>query len=242
MIYKTEKVRPFGQGIGILLLDCLAPHIPGDVANATSYSYPVRYELVEGFTFSKLENKEKDAFAPLLEAAKKLQASGVKAITADCGFFALFQKEMADALDIPVFMSSLLQVPFISQIIGADNKVGIISAVGATLDDSAFLSAVGIERSSVVIRGLENKPYFHDFAILETGILDTEKIQGEVVETALEMVAQNPKIKAILLECSMMSSYSNAVQEATGLPVFDYITMIDYVYSCVVKKKFNGNM
>jgi hypothetical protein len=32
------------------------------------------------------------------------------------------------------------------------------------------------------------------------------------------------------------------VQEATGLPVFDYSTMIDYVFSAVVRKRFEGYM
>jgi len=32
------------------------------------------------------------------------------------------------------------------------------------------------------------------------------------------------------------------VQEAVYLPVFDFITMINYVYSAVVKKEFQGFM
>jgi hypothetical protein len=32
------------------------------------------------------------------------------------------------------------------------------------------------------------------------------------------------------------------VQEATGLPVFDYNTMIRYVYSAVVRRRFDGFM
>jgi hypothetical protein len=32
------------------------------------------------------------------------------------------------------------------------------------------------------------------------------------------------------------------VREATGLPVFDYLTMIDFVYSAVVKRNFQGFM
>lgn len=240
MIYKTDIVRPFGQGIGIILLDCLAPHIPGDVANASTYDFPVTYELAEGFDFKKLENKEKDAIQLIIDAALKLQRKGVKAITADCGFFALFQKEMTEALDVPVFMSSLLQVPFIQRIIGFDKKVGIISAVGKSLDED-FLSSVGINKESVIIKGLEDKPHFHEFAIVESGILDPKKIEKEVVETALE-IAENKSVKAILLECSMMPSYGYAVQQTTGLPVFDFVTMINHVYSAVVKKPFVGHM
>ena len=35
---------------------------------------------------------------------------------------------------------------------------------------------------------------------------------------------------------------AQAVQKATGVPVFDYITMINFVFSAVVKQKFEGYM
>ena len=48
---------------------------------------------------------------------------GCRAIAAECGYFAYFQKDIAGYVDVPVFMSSLLQVPFIQQIIGPDRQV-----------------------------------------------------------------------------------------------------------------------
>ena len=44
----------------------------------------------------------------------------------------------------------------------------------------------------------------------------------------------NPAIAGMQLAAAVQC----AVQEATGLPVFDYLTMINYVYSAVVKKVF----
>lgn len=51
-------------------------------------------------------------------AKKMVEEDGVKAFTTSCGFNAIFQKKLADALDVPVFTSSLLQVPYMQQIIG----------------------------------------------------------------------------------------------------------------------------
>jgi len=45
-----------------------------------------------------------------------------------------------------------------------------------------------------------------------------------------------------LMESSVYPPYGAAVQEAVNLPVFDYVTMINYVYSSVVKKRFHGFM
>ncbi len=67
-------------------------------------------------------------------------------------------------------------------------------------------------------------------------------MEKEVVEAALELIERDPSVKAILLECSMLPPYSKAVQEATGLPVFDFITMIDHVYSSVVQRRYDGYM
>ncbi|MCG8485683.1 MAG: aspartate/glutamate racemase family protein [Clostridia bacterium] len=240
MIYKAKKGQMnYGEAIGILLLDFVAPFIPGDVGNASTYHYPVRYKLVEGLTFDRLLNKDKTALDILIKAAKELEKDGVRGVTADCGFFALFQKEIADALDVPVFLSSLLQGSFISTIVGKGNKVGVISAVGSSLDET-FFNAVNADKSDFIVKGLEDTEHFKKFGIEESGVLDTELIEGEVVTAAKEMIEENPNIKAILLECSMLPPYGKAVQDATGLPVFDFITMIDYVFSAVVKKRYDG--
>ena len=240
MRYTAKKGQMnYGEAIGILLLDFVAPFIPGDVGNATTYNYPVRYKLVEGLTFDRLLNKDRSALDILIKAAKELQNEGVRAITADCGFFALFQKEVAEALDIPVFLSSLLQAPFISTTIGKGKKVGIISAVGSSLDQT-FFDAVNINGADVIVRGLEDQEHFSKFGIEESGTFDSEQIEEEVVTVAKDLIKQNPEIKAILLECSMLPPYGKAVQDATGLPVFDFITMIDHVYTAVVKKRYEG--
>lgn len=94
------------------------------------------------------------------------------------------QEGVAEALDIPVFLSSLLQVPFISSIIAKDKKVGIVSAKADSLDDDRFLDSVNIDRERVVIRGMENKENLYKFGIMEEGYLDTERIEQEVLEVS----------------------------------------------------------
>jgi hypothetical protein len=92
--------------------------------------------------------------------------------------------------------------------------------------------------SGLVIRGLQNQKHFKDAAIDEIGILDSDGIRAEVVQAAKEIISDHPEIRSLLLECSMLPPYSEGVQQATGLPVYDFLTMIDYVYSAVVKKHF----
>ena len=241
MIFKAQKGQvSAGEAVGILLLDTCVPFIPGDVANATTYAYPVRFKKVEGFTVARAIGKDPSVYDDLERAAKDLVSQGVKAVTGDCGFMGIHQQRLAHDLGVPVFLSSLTQIPFITHIIGPLKKVGVISASGQSLDAS-LLAAVGItDTSRVVIAGLENRKHFHSFAIEETGYLDSDAVEKEVVETAVDLVGNNKGIGALLLECSLLPPYAKAIQEVTELPVFDYITMIDYVYSALVKRRYGG--
>ncbi len=65
-------------------------------------------------------------------------------------------------------------------------------------------------------------------------------VEGEVVATARRLVDEHESVKAILLECSLLPPYAAAVQQAVNLPVFDYITMINYVFNAVVKQRYDG--
>ena len=244
MLYKAKKGQAsYGEAIGILLLDTsFAPYIPGDVANATTYSFPVRFKKVNGLTIERMFNKDIRFLNRVIEAGRELVEEGIKAITGDCGFMALFQREVAKQLEVPVFLSSLLQLPFLIKIVGEGWKVGIITANSRILDD-ALLKEVGIENMNFLyIKGMEDKENFKKAIIDEIGWLDSKKIENEVVSVAKEMVKEDPRIKVILLECSCLPPYGAAVQEVVNLPVFDYITMINYVYSAVVKKKYEGFM
>ena len=243
MIYSTPKGQfSAGEAIGILLLETAVPFIPGDVANATTYAFPVRFQKVKGFSVRRALSKDPAVYEDLREAAGDLVQQGVRAVTGDCGFMGIHQKKLARELDVPVFLSSLLQIPFISLLIGENAKVGIVTADSKSLNVD-LLAAVGVtDPKNLVIGGLENSPEFYRFAIEETGSLDAAAVEQEVVTVARNMVADNPQVRALLLECSLLPPYAAAVQAAVNLPVFDYITMINYVFGAVVKQEYRGFM
>ncbi len=76
--------------------------------------------------------------------------------------------------------------------------------------------------------------------MVESGELDATRIEAEVITAARKMLEEDVSIGAILLECADLPPYSKVVQQAVGLPVFDFVTMINYVFSAVVQKKFDG--
>ncbi|WP_188207258.1 aspartate/glutamate racemase family protein [Alkalibacillus aidingensis] len=243
MIIQAKKGQvSYGESIGIMLLDTFTPFIPGDVGNATTYSFPVRFQRIEGFTFDKLLAKDRSMLETIMEAGHNLVREGVRAITADCGYMAMYQEEVANELKVPVFMSSLLQIPFISTMLGQGEKIGLLCSNAEHFDEE-LLSIIGLQyTASLCVKGMEGKENFRKAAHDEIGELDPQVIEEEVVSAVQELVAENPEVKVILLECSSLPPYSKAVQQAVQLPVFDYVTMINYVHSTLVQKGYSGYM
>lgn len=243
MIYRTKPGQvSYGEAIGILLIDSEAPFIPGDVANANTYPFPVRFQRVTGLTVKRILSHDLTALEDVMEAALALKKEGVRAITSDCGFMALYQQALAEKLELPVFLSSLLQVPFLSHLIPDKHKIGILTVDSDALTEDVLALCGANLPGRIVIEGLQHAPAFSAAFIEETGELDYFKVQQEVSQAARKMVERDPMVKTILLECSVLPPYGEAVQQAVGLPVFDFVTMIRYVFSAVVREKGAGFM
>lgn len=231
----------YGEQIGILILDAAYPCIPGNVGNATTYNFPVRFQEVRGASIDRLLNQRDPALKDVfIEAALALQNCGVKAITGACGFMAYFQEEVAAAVEIPVFLSSLLQIPFMHAMAGG--RVGIITANASQLTPRHFSACAISSQIPIAIAGMEKQTEFCEAILKERGTLDSAAIEREVTEVARQLVADYPDVKSILLECSDLPPYAHAVQTVTGLPVFDFITMINYVQQTTLRRPYIGAM
>lgn len=243
MIIQAKKGQTsYGEEIGILMLDTFTPFIHGDVGNAATFPFPVRYQRVEGFTVARALGKAHSVLDPIIDAAAALEREGVKAITGDCGYMILHQRNVSQSVSVPVFLSSLLQLPFILSILPHEKKAGIICANSESLD-AELLSAAGIHSPErLAIHGMQDYPSFHDTFIRETGALDTGRVRKEMADAARALIADHPDTGAILLECSCLPPYSAAVHEATGLPVFDYITMINHVHNAVAPRRYEDRL
>ena len=232
-----DRGYPFyGVSIGILLMDTSFVRIPGDIGNALTWDFPVYYRVVKGATYERvvLEGDPK-LIQPFVEAAQELEGMGVKAITTSCGFLALFQKELAQSVNVPVFTSSLIQIPLVYAMLSGDRKVGIITANARSLT-SRHLRVVGAEGIPHVIMGLEGEKEFS--RMISSPSYDPLKIEKACVRVAKKLKRNHPEVGAIVLECTNLPPYSRAIQEALDVPVFDIVTLTNMVHSSIVKKDF----
>jgi len=238
--------RPFyGNALGVLVLNTIYPAIPGNVANATSYNFPVRFKVMDIPTdwWCDKQGPDEERYQIYLKAAKELEAEGVRAITSGCGFFAIYQKKASAELNVPLFASPLLMVPMVSRMIGSNKKVGIITAGGKHLTEGSFLHDVGIDDSiPIAVKGMENSTEFQKVIIEQSKPVDTKKFESEVVGVAKTLMEENPDIGAFVFECSDLPPCAKAVSDATGLAVFDFISLAHLVYRATFPKAYQGFM
>jgi hypothetical protein len=244
MIYTVKPGQvTFGQPVGIIMMESFMPFPPGTPGNATTFDYPVLYERVRQADMEHLVYEGDEALeSPMLEAGRRLVNAGVRAVTGNCGFMILFQETLARELPVPVSMSSLLQLPFVSRLLKPGEMIGIISASERSLSPRHMEIALRGADVEYVIAGMEEQPAFHAAIHAEVGELDFDKVETEVVTVAQGLVESHPRVAALLFECTDLPPYAAAVQEATGLSVFDWSTMVDYVCSAVLRRRFEGYM
>ncbi len=226
----------YGQDLGILMLDTRFPRIPGDIGNAKSFPFPVRYKRVEGASPKRVvEEGDPELLEPFIAAARELEAEGVKAITTSCGFLALFQRELAAAVSIPLFSSSLLQIPLLYEIFGRRGRAGVLTARAASLTERHFRNC-GVQGIPLVVAGMDEKPEFTRVFLEKSSpeqepSLDVEIAEKELKAVAAAMVAADPDIRFVVLECTNMPPFKKAIQESCGKPVFDIISLAGYIHS-----------
>ena len=228
-----------GHAIGIVVLETWYPLLPGNVANATTFDFPVRYKILREATVERIMRADPALLDMIIEAGHELEQEGVRALVGACGYFANYQREVASALDIPVFLSSLLQVPMISSALKPEQQVGILVANAKAVNESMFAACGITSNTPIAYLGMEEQPEFRN--ILDYGgQFHYDKFEAEVVNQAQRLVEENPNIGAILLECSDLPPFARSVQRAVKLPVFDFISMINWVYHGMVQRAYQG--
>jgi len=217
--------------IGVLNLDVAperaAPQVenPGYLRCADTFDFPVEKEIVKGARMGKVLAGDPSLIPAFVEAAKNLEARGVKGIVGDCGFIAIYQKELAQAVSVPVISSSLILVPLVYRLLPPDKKVGILTAHSGALSEM-FFTAVGWNTKDipVAIKGMNELPPEAMDRFLDLSQEGAAGRERDFVQLVKELVAENPEVGAIVIECTVMQPSAYAIQKAVNLPVFDITT------------------
>jgi hypothetical protein len=222
------------------MIDGLATCLPGSIANAASYGVPVLYRKVVGATGDRILDGDETLTAPLVDAARDLVRQGAQGITSNCGFAALYQPALAGAVSVPVFVSSLLQVPQVAATLPVNRKVGILTYDAAHLGPRHF-RAVGWDPSHlpVAVAGVRGLPAWEMLSKPE-GEIDPEAMWADLRRVAEELCRREPSVAALVLECTAMCPFAPALQAALRRPVFDLNSLIHYMLRALRYPAYEG--
>ena len=220
------------------MLDTRFPRIPGDIANARTWNVPVLYRVVPRSTPRQaVYEKGEKILDGFIEAAKELVKMGADVITTNCGFLCLFQEKMAEAVQVPVATSSLMQVPLVQKLLPKNKKVGILTIHKPSLTND-HLNAAGIPLDTPII-GTENGKEFTR-AILEDEMeMNIDDAREDHIEAARKLIKENPNVGAIVMECTNMSPFAADVRKDLGIPVFNIYTFIEWFQSGLLPARFS---
>ncbi|GAB2720215.1 MULTISPECIES: aspartate/glutamate racemase family protein [Comamonas] len=207
--------------IGILMLDTQFPRPPGDIGNLQTWAtlgIPVRMHKVQGASPAKIVREADPRFVqPFVDAARAMQAQGAALITTSCGFLAAYQELLASSVDVPVVSSSLLQCAQLPQ-------PGIVTIAAASLTPR-ILAAAGVPEGTPV-QGVAPDGEFATRILGNEREMDIAQAERDVVAAAVALRQAHPQLQSIVLECTNMPVYRDAVARATGLPVHDVVSLL----------------
>ncbi|RPH44938.1 MAG: aspartate/glutamate racemase family protein [Burkholderiales bacterium] len=220
-----------GRGfVGLLRLDTAFPRPVGDVGNPNTFDFPVRSRVVRGASAARVVRGDATALlAPFIEAGRALASDGAVAIGTSCGFLGPFQRELADALPVPFAASALLQLAWLAPLLPRGRRAGVIT-IDADALDARHLAAAGAPPDTPVV-GLRRDGALARAVFGDAPRLDRERIRDEVVEAGLRLRAAVPGLGAIVLECTNLPPYRDALARAVGVPVHDCNTLLRWLWA-----------
>lgn len=215
---------------------------PGDPLNALSFQFPLIYETVKNATLWNVvasEQYTEEFLQNFIDACNKLANRGAVGIITSCGFLAQVQQRLAAKISIPIITSSLLQVPLLLAARHVNEHLGIITFDSSTLGEAHFrgigVTSEMLKRITIIgcpangaLRGViqNGDPYVH------------EELEAEIVTGAKDLISRDPQITVFLLECTQMPPFAQAIFHATGKPVYDVVTLVDWFYSGLRPRTF----
>jgi len=200
-------------------------------------------KAVEGLNAFQLFDNDRSVVGGLISTAEYLVKNGCRSIIGACGFFGNYQREVADAVPVPVALSSMCQVAWVLSTLKKDQKVAVMSANGDNITQN-IMDACGIrEPERLIINSMRWAEHFSGIVQEDRGdAFENGEVRREVVEAALDLIEKNPDIGAFVLECSDMPPYAADIQRAVRLPVFDFITMANWLHNATHQTPFRGWM
>lgn len=213
--------------LGLLMLQTRFPRPPGDIGHPQTFGFAVRRRVVPAATPQQVvgglgQPAGQALLQPFVQAGLALVDEGCQALSTSCGFLALWQAELAAALPVPVWTSSLLQL---AEAARAGQRCGVVTIDSAALT-TAHLRAVGADPATPV-EGITPGSALHRTLLQDLPTLDMADAQAQVLAAADRLLARHPDLTTLVLECTNLPPYADALRQASGRRVLDVVSLLN---------------
>ena len=227
----------YGARVGILMLDTKWPRPPGDTGNALTWPFPVLYKVVPGASARVVIHEQGRGLGPaFLKAAEELVKEGADGITTTGGFLAIFQKQLAEHVQVPVASSSLMQVPLVQRLLPPGKRVGVLSVQGDRITPEHW-DAVGAPHDTPVM-GTEGGREFTRVMLGDTIDMDYEAAEQDILEAGETLLKRHPDVGAIVTENHNMAPYAAALNRRLRIPIYTVYTFVTWFHAGLEPREF----
>jgi Asp/Glu/hydantoin racemase len=147
-----------------------------------------------------------------------------------------YQEAVRAAVNIPVFLSSLLQLPLIARTIRPGRRIAILTAFTARLTPEVLRLAGLPEGVETAVASVEDTPEFLNMAVED---FDRDAFEANMLKAAQGLFDAHDDIGAILLECAVFTPYAAALQKRFSVPVYDFVSLIDYAHYVTNRRSYD---
>jgi hypothetical protein len=120
----------------------------------------------------------------------------------------------------------------VQNMLARQRPVGVITAKKSALTEK-HLQRVGItDFNSIHVEGLEACAEWNKIFSSPAEEINIATVENDIIRLARSMT-KRADIGAFILECTDLPPFADAIRKATGRPVFDIVTLTNYVYQAV---------
>ena len=216
--------------VSLLQLDTSFPRIPGDIGSPETWRAGLDIHVVPELSVARVINSDPGATDMTAVEAAMDRARG-DILTTSCGFLCYWQDRLAARTARPFVSSALLALPDLRWRF-ADDELAILTFNADVLTSPAFAPSLGGFAGPVA--GLAKESHLRQVIANDLPALDRQRAEDEIVRLVDGLCAAGG-VKALLLECTNLPPYKQALKARFDIEIFDILTLIDGMKADIVE-------
>ena len=215
--------------VRLFQLDTSFPRIPGDIGSPETWRAGLDIHVVPELSVARVINSDPGATDMTAVEAAMDRARG-DILTTSCGFLCYWQDRLAARTARPFVSSALLALPDLRGRF-ADDELAILTFNADVLTSPAFVPSLGGFAGPVA--GLAKDSHLRQVIANDLPALDRQRAEDEIVRLVDGLCAAGG-VRALLLECTNLPPYKQALKARFDIEIFDILTLIDGMKADIV--------